>query len=74
MLKRLRELDGKTRRGTNQLADALIAETAMRHKASVVSGDASLRKMCAEFGVGAMSLEEFASGPVPEDIAARRLP
>jgi hypothetical protein len=59
MLTRLRELEG-TKRGSNQVADVLIAETAMKHDAILVSGDHDLRIVASEFGVQVMSLNEFA--------------
>lgn len=60
MLIRLRELEGVTP-GSNQVADVLIAETAMRRNAVLVSGDKNLRTMASEFGVEVMSLNEFAA-------------
>jgi hypothetical protein len=59
MLARLSELEG-TRRGSNQVADVLIAETAMKHGATLVSGDEKLRIMASEFGVPVLSLSDFA--------------
>ncbi|HXX17957.1 MAG TPA: hypothetical protein VEJ46_01005 [Candidatus Acidoferrum sp.] len=49
MLSRLRELDGK-KNIRNQLRDILIAETAIRNGATLVTGDANLRKVVLEFG------------------------
>jgi predicted nucleic acid-binding protein len=59
MLIRLRELEG-VKAGSNQVADVLIAETAMRRNAVLVSGDKKLRTLASEFGVEVLSLEEFA--------------
>ena len=59
MLIRLRELEG-VKAGSNQVADVLIAETAMRHNAVLVSGDKKLRILASEFGIEVLSLEEFA--------------
>ena len=61
MLERLREIEG-TKSGSNQIADVLIAETAMRRGAVLVSGDENLRTMASEFGVPVMSLKDFARG------------
>jgi len=60
MLIRLRELE-RVKAGSNQIADVLIAETAMRRDAVLVSGDKNLRTMASEFGVEVMSLNEFAA-------------
>jgi molybdopterin-biosynthesis enzyme MoeA-like protein len=59
MLARLKELEG-AKRGSNQVADVLIAETAMKHGAILVSGDYNLRVVASEFGVQVMSLNDFA--------------
>lgn|ERR1700734_1511154 len=59
MLARLKELEGE-RRGSNQIADVLIAETAMKRGAILVSGDQNLCRMASEFGVQVMSLADFA--------------
>jgi hypothetical protein len=58
MLKRLRQLEG-TKSGSNQVADVLIAETAMKRGAVLVSDDKNLRMMASEFGVPAMCLKDF---------------
>jgi hypothetical protein len=58
MLARLRELEG-TKRGSNQVADVLIAETAMKRGASLVSDDKNLLMMASEFGVPVMCLNDF---------------
>ena len=58
MLARLRELEGM-KRGSNQVADVLIAETAMKRGAILVSNDKNLRTMASEFGVQVMSLKDF---------------
>ena len=59
MLARLRELEG-TKRGSNQVADVLIAENAMKRGAILVSGDQNLRIVASEFGVQVMALNDFA--------------
>ncbi|MGC2413603.1 MAG: PIN domain-containing protein [Stellaceae bacterium] len=53
MLKRLQELDRekhKKKKPNNQLRDILIAETAIKHGATLVSGDGNLRQVVCEFG------------------------
>ena len=53
MLHRLEELDRKRKRGKdplNQLRDILIAETAIKIAATLVSGDRNLRQVVSEFG------------------------
>ena len=53
MLKRLQELDHgkhKKKKPSNQLRDILIAETAIKHGATLVSGDENLRQVVCEFG------------------------
>ena len=59
MLVRLRELEG-VKGGSNQVADVLIAETAMRRNAVLVSSDKKLRALASEFGIEVMSPEAFA--------------
>lgn len=49
MLARLQELDGK-KDFSNQVRDILIAETAMKNGATLLSGDVALRKVISEFG------------------------
>jgi predicted nucleic acid-binding protein len=49
MLARLQELDGK-KDIRNQLRDILIAETAIQNGATLVTGDANLRKVVLESG------------------------
>jgi hypothetical protein len=61
MLARLRELEGEKDNWANQVGDVLIAETAMRRGATLVTDDAHLRTMASEFGVEVMSVEEFAT-------------
>jgi hypothetical protein len=60
MLSRLRELEGEKENWANQVGDVLIAETAMRRDAILVSDDTNLRIMASEFGVVVMSVAEFA--------------
>ncbi len=50
MLSRLRELDAKNKNPLNQVRDVLIAETAIKNKAILVSHDDNLRKIVFEFG------------------------
>lgn len=54
MLTRLRQLDSENRnknRGDfNKIRDILIAETAIKHRAVLVSRDANLRQVVSEFG------------------------
>ena len=54
MLDRLRELDAATgkkhRDARNPRRDALIAETAIKNKAILISGDQNLRRVVEEFG------------------------
>jgi len=49
MLARLQELDGK-KNFANQVRDILIAETAIKNGATLVTGDSKLRKVVLEFG------------------------
>lgn len=49
MLARLEELDGR-KRTHNQLRDILIAETAIKNGATLVTGDSNLRRVVLEFG------------------------
>jgi predicted nucleic acid-binding protein len=58
MLDRLRELDGKNR-WLNQERDILIAETAIKNGATLVSNDARLRQVVSEFGGRAIDHLEF---------------
>ena len=50
MLQRLQQLDPKSKDPRNQLRDILIAETAIKNDAILVSGDDNLRKVVSEFG------------------------
>ena len=50
MLHRLRELDPKNKNPLNQVRDILIAETAIKNGAILVSHDTKLRKVICEFG------------------------
>lgn len=59
MLARLKELDGTKNRDLNQKRDILIAETAIKNEAVLVSGDSNLRKVVFEFGGHAISLNDF---------------
>jgi hypothetical protein len=59
MLVRLQELDRKKKPLKNQLRDILIAETAIKNEAILISNDCNLRKVVSEFGGCAISLDEF---------------
>jgi len=50
MLARLRQLDPKSKNPMNQERDILIAETAIKSGATLVSGDVNLQQVVAEFG------------------------
>ena len=58
MLARLRELDKKDRR-LNQVRDILIAETAIKNGATLVSRDHNLCLIVSEFGGRAIDREQF---------------
>jgi len=63
MLEHLRQLDKKSRKSSrnlhNQARDILIAETAIKNNAVLVSGDKNLRRTVREFGGCAIDPEEF---------------
>jgi predicted nucleic acid-binding protein len=52
MLARLRRLDPRYKSAPNQVRDILIAETAIKHGATLVTGDSNLRQVVSEFGGG----------------------
>lgn len=56
MLARVQQLDTKTKERLNQLRDILIAETAIKSGATLVSSDSNLRQVVSEFGGDAMGL------------------
>jgi hypothetical protein len=60
MLDRLQQLDRENKKKKdlllNQLCDVLIAETAIKNKATLVSGDKNLQKIVSEFGGCAVDL------------------
>jgi predicted nucleic acid-binding protein len=58
MLDRLQQLDRKNKKKKlpNQLRDVLIAETAIKNKVTLVSGDKNLQKVVSEFGGCAIDL------------------
>lgn len=73
MLDRLKQLDRKNKKKKsldpcdlllNQLRDVLIAETAIKNKATLVSADKSLRKVVSEFGGCAVDLSPPAAATV----------
>jgi len=59
MLSRLQALDNSKGRNKNQTTDVLIAETALKNDAVLITGDVNLRTMFHEFGGRAVSLDEF---------------
>ncbi len=63
MLDRLRWLDEQSRKKNrdplNQERDILIAETAIKNHAALVSGDENLRRVVSEFGGCAITLSQF---------------
>ena len=59
MRKRLQELDPKTKKPLNQERDILIAETAIKNWATLVSDDRNLRQVVSEFGGSAIELEKL---------------
>jgi predicted nucleic acid-binding protein len=59
MLARLEMLDQKKYRHLNQTRDVLIAETAIKNGAILITGDTNLRQVMSEFGGRAISLDEF---------------
>ena len=74
ILKRLRELDaenGKTHRDPhNPVRDALIAETAIKNKLTLVSGDQNLRRVVEEFEGHALDLKAVLGRGGQDDDAA----
>jgi predicted nucleic acid-binding protein len=56
MLARLQQLDTKDKSANNQVRDILIAETAIKNGATLVSGDSNLRQVVSEFGGNAIDL------------------
>jgi len=63
MLRRLQELDPSTKNQLNQWRDILIAETAIKNDAILISHDENLRKVVCEFG--------GRSAPSPKEIAGK---
>jgi predicted nucleic acid-binding protein len=61
MLARLRQLDPKNKNTPNQLRDILIAETAIKNGATLVSGDSNLRQVVSEFGGNALDPDNYCS-------------
>jgi predicted nucleic acid-binding protein len=59
MLTRLQELDSKKKEKLNQMRDILIAETAIKNGATLVSGDSNLRQVVSEFGGCAVDTHSF---------------
>jgi hypothetical protein len=54
MRARLEQLDSKTKKPLNQERDILIAETAIKNRATFVSDDHNLRRVVSEFGGSAI--------------------
>ena len=68
MLERIRQLDraGKKKpKPLNQVRDILIAETAIKNHAILVSGDSNLRRVVSEFGGRALTPAELEDEPRP---------
>lgn len=68
MLERLRQLDkaGKKKpKPLNKVRDILIAETAIKNHATLVSGDSNLRRVVSEFGGRALTPAELEDEPRP---------
>jgi predicted nucleic acid-binding protein len=59
MLARLRQLDHKNKSMPNQVRDILIAETAIKNRATPVSGDSNLRQVVSEFGGNAIEPDDL---------------
>jgi predicted nucleic acid-binding protein len=59
MLARLRQLEPKNKRAQNQIRDILIAETAIKNGATLVSGDSNLRQVVSEFGGNAIDPDDL---------------
>jgi hypothetical protein len=59
MLQRLKELDPNSKSFLNQTRDILIAETAIKNGATLVSGDKNLRQVVSEFGGRAIDHKQF---------------
>jgi predicted nucleic acid-binding protein len=59
MLTRLRQLDPKNKSAQNQMRDILIAETAIKNEATLVSGDSNLRQVVSEFGGNAIDTDNL---------------
>jgi predicted nucleic acid-binding protein len=68
MLARLEMLDQKKDRRANQLRDILIAETAIKNGATLISGDFNLRQVMSEFSGRAISLDEFQSSKARQNV------
>lgn len=62
MLARLQVLDkraGKKKSDSNQVRDILIAETAIKNAATLITGDSNLRTVVSEFGGQAIGVDGF---------------
>jgi predicted nucleic acid-binding protein len=59
MLERLRALDPKKKRPLGQVRDILIAETAIKNGATLVTNDRNLRQVTSEFGGRAIDHLQF---------------
>jgi predicted nucleic acid-binding protein len=75
MRDRLRQLDKESgkknkdplKQALNQERDILIAETAIKNHATLVSGDENLRKVVSEFGGHAITINQFESETTPPE-------
>ncbi len=68
MLDRLQSMDAKGKSGPNQVRDILIAETAIKMQANLVSGDRNHRQVCVEYGGKAADQQDLclqAANPEP---------
>lgn len=79
MLERLQELDPKTKNPLNQQRDILIAETAFKKGATLVTDDCNLQQVFRDFGGHAISFAELIdlvrkSSDNAEDAAADDVP
>ncbi len=66
MLALLQQLDPKNKKGPNQVRDILIAETAIKNQATLVSRDSNLRRVVSEFGGSTIDPDQYCSGDQTE--------
>ena len=68
LLQQLDSLSGKKSRDPlNQVHDILIAETAIKKHAVLVSGDKNLRQVVSDFGGRAMTPQQFENEAAPSE-------